>query len=235
MKLLAHISSAPVSVKTSASLQIGGWQACGSSTATENPPKRINPKGVSQTETNGFMSGRSIAYDDDLNVPCPPHTTERKLVARIDLHVIPFLCVLYLLGKPCTPSARRLPDSLAPTAFLDRVNIANANVYGMSKQLNLTGDKYNIALVIFFAPYVLFEIPSNILLKRFKPRVWLSLNMFLFGFATILQGIVKSYGGLLATRFFLGLFETGMFPGCFYLIGMVSGLNGSPALMRPAK
>lgn len=181
------------------------------------------------------MSGRSIAYDDDLNVPCPPHTTERKLVARIDLHVIPFLCVLYLLGKPCTPSARRLPDSLAPTAFLDRVNIANANVYGMSKQLNLTGDKYNIALVIFFAPYVLFEIPSNILLKRFKPRVWLSLNMFLFGFATILQGIVKSYGGLLATRFFLGLFETGMFPGCFYLIGMVSGLNGSPALMRPAK
>lgn len=35
-----------------------------------------------------------------------------------------------------------------------------------------------------------------------------------------MQGVVKSYGGLLATRFFLGLFETGMFPGCFYLIGM---------------
>ena len=34
------------------------------------------------------------------------------------------------------------------------------------------------------------------------------------------QGIVKNYSGLLATRFFLGLFETGMFPGCFYLIGM---------------
>ncbi|KXL44021.1 hypothetical protein M433DRAFT_144625 [Acidomyces richmondensis BFW] len=124
------------------------------------------------------------------------------MVARIDLHVIPFLCVLYLL------------------AFLDRVNIANANVYGMSKQLNLTGDKYNVALVIFFVPYVLFEIPSNILLKHFKPRVWLSLNMFLFGFTTIMQGIVKNYSSLLATRFFLGLFETGMFPGCFYLIGM---------------
>jgi len=44
--------------------------------------------------------------------------------------------------------------------------------------------------------------------------------MFMFGFVTICQGLVKGYSGLLATRFFLGLFETGMFPGAFYLIGM---------------
>ncbi|KAK4549642.1 hypothetical protein LTR36_004943 [Oleoguttula mirabilis] len=144
----------------------------------------------------------AAGYDDDLHVQCPSHTTERKLVTRIDLHVVPFLCILYLL------------------AFLDRVNIANANVYGMSKELGLTGDKYNIALVIFFVPYVLFEIPSNMLLKRFRPHVWLSINMLLFGFTTAMQGIVKSPSSLYATRFFLGLFETGMFPGCFYLIGM---------------
>jgi len=57
---------------------------------------------------------------------------------------------------------------------------------------------------------VLFEIPSNLLLKRFKPHVWLSLNMFLFGFTTIMEGVVKNYSGLLAVRFFLGVFETGM-------------------------
>jgi MFS family permease len=117
------------------------------------------------------------------------------------------------------------------------VNIANANVFGLSKELNLLGNKYNTALVIFFVPYVLFEIPSNVLLKKFKPNVWLSACMFLFGLTTICQGLVKNYSGLLATRFFLGLFETGMFPGCelslydhvcldltsiagFYLIGM---------------
>lgn len=61
--------------------------------------------------------------------------------------------------------------------------------------------------------------------------------MFFFGLVTILQGLVRNYSGLLATRkhwplllnfpssdsakgFFLGVFETGMFPGCFYLIGM---------------
>lgn len=64
------------------------------------------------------------------------------------------------------------------------------------------------------------EIPSNILLKKFKPHIWLSLNMFLFGFVTIMQGLVQNYSGLLTTRFFLGVFESGMFPGCFYLIGM---------------
>jgi MFS family permease len=93
------------------------------------------------------------------------------------------------------------------------VNIANADVFGLSEELGLEKTEYNTALVVFFVPYILFEIPSNILLKRFKPHVWLSLNMFLFGLTTLLQGLVQNYSGLIATRFFLGLFETGMFPG----------------------
>lgn len=143
-------------------------------------------------------------YEEDPElVPCPPNTTESKLVARIDLHVIPFLCIMYLL------------------AFLDRVNIANANVFGLSEELDLLRDnRYNTALVIFFVPYILFEIPSNILLKKMKPRIWLSICMFGFGVVTMLQGFVQNYSGLLVTRFFLGVFEAGMFPGAFYLIGM---------------
>jgi hypothetical protein len=77
----------------------------------------------------------------------------------------------------------------------------------MSKELGLEGHEYNNALVIFFAPYIVFEIPSNILLKKFKPHVWLSACMFLFGITTTLQGVVTNYSGLLATRFFLGMFE----------------------------
>lgn len=44
--------------------------------------------------------------------------------------------------------------------------------------------------------------------------------MFIFGCISIAQGFVKSYSGLLATRFFLGLAEASVFPGCFYLISM---------------
>lgn len=66
--------------------------------------------------------------------------------------------------------------------YASSVNIANANVFGLSKELHMEdGNKYNTALVIFFVPYILFEIPSNILLKKLKPRVWLSLCMFGFG------------------------------------------------------
>ncbi|KAL8773147.1 MAG: hypothetical protein Q9209_001823 [Squamulea sp. 1 TL-2023] len=114
-------------------------------------------------------------HDDDIHLHFPP-SRERRLLAKIDLRVIPVLSILYLL------------------AFLDRTNIANASVFGLQEELGLADSaKYNTALTIFFVPYIVFEIPSNILLKKLKPH---------------------------ATRFFLGLAETGMFPGSFYLIGM---------------
>ncbi|KAK5629608.1 hypothetical protein RRF57_005323 [Xylaria bambusicola] len=131
-------------------------------------------------------------------VVCPSHTTERKMMWRVDWHILPFVTILYLL------------------AFLDRVNIANARAFNLEADLGLKKTEYNTALTIFFVPYILFEIPSNILLKRFSPRIWLSGCMFLFGLVSIFQGLTQNYGGLLATRFFLGLFEAGMFPGMWY-------------------
>ncbi|KAJ5723911.1 hypothetical protein N7488_001946 [Penicillium malachiteum] len=159
-----------------------------------------------KADENG--DGQIFSHQDgspiiDHELPPLRSTTERKLMAKIDLHILPCLCVLYLL------------------AFLDRVNISNAALLGLKDDLNIaTGMKYNIALTIFFVPYIIFEIPSNILLKKFKPHVWLSLCMFGFGVVMVCQGLVQNWGGLMATRWFLGVFETGMFPGCFYLLGM---------------
>ncbi|KAF9647072.1 MFS general substrate transporter [Thelephora ganbajun] len=130
------------------------------------------------------------------------HIDERKVMRKIDLRVIPVLTLLYLL------------------AFLDRVNISNAAIFGLKEELHLHGTAYNTALVIFFVPYVLFEIPSNFLLKKFSPSVWLSIMMFGFGFVTIMQGVTRQLSGLLACRFFLGVFEATIFPGCSYLIAM---------------
>ncbi|KAL4754285.1 hypothetical protein BDW72DRAFT_166525 [Aspergillus terricola var. indicus] len=136
-------------------------------------------------------------------LPLLTATTERKLMTKVDWHVVPCLCIMYLL------------------AFLDRVNISNAAALGLKDDLDIAeGTKYNTALTIFFVPYVLFEIPSNILLKKLRPHVWLSLCMFTFGVVTICQGLVTNWGGLMTTRWFLGMSETGMFPGCFYLLGM---------------
>ena len=58
------------------------------------------------------------------------HINERKVMTKIDLRVIPVLTLLYLL------------------AFLDRVNISNAVIFGLKQDLNLHGTDYNVALVI---------------------------------------------------------------------------------------
>ncbi|BCS20180.1 putative MFS transporter [Aspergillus puulaauensis] len=154
-------------------------------------------------EKGGEAQEQPQTPSESNDLPLLTKTTERKLMAKVDWHVVPCLCIMYLL------------------AFLDRVNISNAAVLGMTTDLDIAeGTKYNTALTIFFVPYVIFEIPSNILLKKLRPHVWLSLCMFLFGVVTICQGLVTNWGGLMTTRWFLGMFETGMFPGCFYLLGM---------------
>lgn len=67
------------------------------------------------------------------------------------------------------------------------VNIANAAVFNLKKELHLTaGQRYNNCLVIFFIPYILFEIPSNLLLKRFKPNVW-CMSLYLYSFTRHLR------------------------------------------------
>lgn len=60
---------------------------------------------------------------------------EKKLLRKVDMHVVPPLLILFLL------------------AFLDRVNIGNAKIQGMTKELHMVGQDYSIALFIFFIPY----------------------------------------------------------------------------------
>lgn len=90
----------------------------------------------------------------------------------------------------------------------------------MEDDLPMVGNDYNIALLIFFPPYIIFEVPSNIIIKRVAPSTWLSALMFFWGIITIGQGLITTNGGLQAMRFLLGFFEAGFYPGCIYLISM---------------
>ncbi|KAF2868954.1 major facilitator superfamily domain-containing protein [Massariosphaeria phaeospora] len=127
---------------------------------------------------------------------------EKRLLRKCDLHVLPPLFVLFLV------------------AFLDRVNIGNAKIQGLTEDLHLQNSDYNIALFVFFIPYILFEVPSNLVLKRLAPSTWLALIMVLWGISTIGMGLVNTFSGLVAMRALLGFFEAGLFPGCVYLISM---------------
>ncbi|KAL5520899.1 hypothetical protein ACEPAF_2902 [Sanghuangporus sanghuang] len=123
---------------------------------------------------------------------------EKRLVRRIDFTLIPWLSVLYLL------------------CFLDRVGIGNAKLYGMEEDLNISDTQYLIALSMFFVPYALLEIPSNLCIRRLRPSIWLSSIMLFWGIATTCLGLVENFGGLLALRILLGIFEAGFLPGVTY-------------------
>ena len=88
---------------------------------------------------------------------------EKKLLRKLDLHVLPMISLLYML------------------AFVDRINIGNARIQGLEKDLGMKGNNYNIALFVFFIPYILFEVPSNIVLRKVAPSTWLSFIMFCWG------------------------------------------------------
>ncbi|KAK8086112.1 MFS general substrate transporter [Apiospora phragmitis] len=136
----------------------------------------------------------------------------KKLVWKCDLHVLPSITVLYFL------------------AFMDRTNIGKkCEDPGLSEDLNMTGRDYNLALFIFFIPYILFEVPSNLIIKRVAPSTWLSLIMVLWGIATIGQGLVTNVSGLVGCRFVLGIFEAGVFPGIFIIEGLLTVAVGAAA------
>ncbi|TGZ77276.1 MFS general substrate transporter [Ascodesmis nigricans] len=149
-------------------------------------------------------------YADEKRTPSsiesagPTFDKERtaKLLRKMDWHLVPFLSLLYLLS------------------FLDRTNIGNARLAGLEEDLGMKGLDYNIALAVFFPFYVAAEIPSNLMMKRTSPSIWITIIMLVWAVCTTLMGLVTNYTGLLIARMALGLAEGGLFPGVTYYITM---------------
>ncbi|KAJ7060138.1 major facilitator superfamily domain-containing protein [Mycena amicta] len=129
-------------------------------------------------------------HDEVLENPLLEHVWR-----KMDYWVLPLVTLFWLLS------------------FLDRTNIGNAKVAGLMKDLKLTPQQYSIALTVTYVPYIVAELPSNLLLKIIGPHLMLPTMLTLWGVVTTCQGTVKTYHGLLACRFFLGLLEGGVFPG----------------------
>ncbi|KAG5814607.1 hypothetical protein H9Q74_012132 [Fusarium xylarioides] len=138
--------------------------------------------------------GDGLADDEELVIPLanyvPNTAEERRHVRKIDFALLPFLCWMYVL------------------AYLDRGNIANANAAGMSESLNM---KDNVG-------YFLCEVPSNIIMNKSRPSIYLPTIVWVWGYIVIVLSQANNYKGFLAGRFFLGYIEAGLFPGAIYLL-----------------
>ena len=124
---------------------------------------------------------------------------DKKLLRKLDLRLIPGLTLLYLLN------------------YLDRSNIGQAKLNGITTSLNLSSAQYSTCLSTVYVTYVAFEVPSNLVLKKLRPSRWIPLIMVAWGILTTLTGLVNSYGSLLACRLLLGVPEAGLFPGKYHV------------------
>ncbi|KAG7093082.1 hypothetical protein E1B28_009370 [Marasmius oreades] len=153
---------------------------------------------VSDKESDGFvLPNETPLYNAHVDVS---GIDEKKLIRKVDITLIPWLSLLYLLS------------------FLDRASIGNAKLYNLEGDLGITDKQYLISLTVFFFSYAAFEVPSNVFLKRLRPSIWLSILILFWGVTMVVQGLVHDYASLVTVRWFLGMFEAGLFPGVSYLL-----------------
>jgi D-galactonate transporter len=121
-------------------------------------------------------------------------STQDSLFHKVTLRLVPFLFVCYL------------------GAYLDRVNVGFAKLQ-MQKELGFSETVYGLGAGIFFFGYVLFEVPSNIILHKVGARLWLARVMLTWAIISAATAFVKTPTSFYIARFLLGMAEAGFIPG----------------------
>lgn len=96
---------------------------------------------------------------------------EKVLVRKIDLRLMPCLLAMIILKQVFTSS--NTASALTASSYLDRNALPNARIQGIEKSLGLVGDQYNTAISVLFAGYIALQVPSNMLLTRVRPSIYL--------------------------------------------------------------
>jgi sugar phosphate permease len=124
---------------------------------------------------------------------------ESRLINRMALRLMPLLGVLYLV------------------AYIDRSNISFAKLQ-MLGSLGLSEVAYGLGASLFFIGYLIFEVPSNVMLHKYGAPKWMARIMLTWGIVTILLAFTKNATMFYVLRFLLGASEAGLYPGVIYYL-----------------
>lgn len=121
----------------------------------------------------------------------------RRIVRKIDFRLLPVLATIYSF------------------ALIDRVNLPNARIAGMDEDLDLSvGNRYTLVTMIFFVPYVIFQFPANIVIRKLGACMWLSSLVCAWGVVSIGIGFNQRWEDLMGCRVLLGILEAGYCACC---------------------
>ena len=124
---------------------------------------------------------------------------EQRLINRLALRLMPLLGLLYLV------------------AYIDRSNISFAKLQ-MLDSLGMSEVTYGLGASLFFIGYLLFEVPSNVMLHRYGAPRWIARIMLTWGVVTVLLAYTQNATMFYVLRFLLGASEAGLYPGVIYYL-----------------
>ncbi|EXJ87717.1 hypothetical protein A1O1_04642 [Capronia coronata CBS 617.96] len=125
---------------------------------------------------------------------------EKKMLQKFDWYIMPALSVMYLFNS------------------IDKSNLGNAKTDGMDKDLHLVGNQYNIMQSVYYVPFVLTGPPMNLVTKKFGAARVLPASAIMFGAMAMISAGTSNFGGIVTTRWFLGMAESGFFAGVIYYL-----------------
>lgn len=133
-----------------------------------------------------FANGEIIEIDE---------ATNKRLLRIIDWHLMPIMCCVYGIN------------------YLDKTTISYASIMGLKKDLHLKGNEYQWLGSMFYFGYLGWEFATTRLLARLPLAKYSAFNVVMWGTTLALFATTSNFGGAVAIRFFLGVFEAAVTPG----------------------
>ncbi|KAH6604261.1 major facilitator superfamily transporter [Trichoderma cornu-damae] len=114
---------------------------------------------------------------------------EKRLLRKLDMRILPLLGICYFFY------------------YVDKTTLSYAAIFGIKDDLELVGDDYSWLSSSFYFGWLIWAIPSNLLMQRSPPAYYLAFNIFMWGALLMCEAAVKNLPGLLALRVLSGAFE----------------------------
>ncbi|MGP3935272.1 MFS transporter [Nonomuraea sp. KM88] len=124
---------------------------------------------------------------------------ERETMRRVTGRLMPLIVVCYIV------------------AYIDRSNVSVAAL-SMNEAIGLTAAQFGLGVSMFFVTYVIFEVPSNIVLARIGARRWIARIMISWGIVSACMALVQGEKSFIIVRLLLGAAEAGFTPGIIWYL-----------------
>ncbi|RSH95478.1 hypothetical protein EHS25_000570 [Saitozyma podzolica] len=172
--------------------------------AARTLPAAFEHEGQIDAETAKYLDS-SVVIDEETN---------RQIKRMLDRRILPFLVITYFFQT------------------FDKGTLAFSSVMGIQTDTHLVGQQYALLGTILYIGILVGEFPVNRLIQRVPIAKLLSCLVIIWGVLICLHAACKTWSALMAVRFLLGLFESGVQPSLMTLTVMYYRRNEHPTIIR---